>query len=97
MTNKKPVAKPVKATKPATKDTPLPAIDEGVPRFRILLQDGLTGTQIAAGTDSMDRFTRTDLMKFVRHFKKQIKLQEDKQRAEWAKYDAKHNKKAKKS
>lgn len=50
---------------------------EKIPRYRIVLQDGLTGVQVAAGTDEMALFTKTDLMKFVRHFKKSVKAIED--------------------
>lgn len=52
-------------------------IDEGVPRYRITMQDGVTGVQISAGTDDLNLFTKTDLMKFVKHFKQQIKNTEE--------------------
>ena len=50
---------------------------EKIPRYRVMFQDGETGVQVAAGTDNLALFTKTDLMKFVRHFKKQVKVIED--------------------
>ena len=48
-----------------------------VPRFRIIIQDGVTELQAAAGADDIDLFAKSDLMKFIAHLKKQIaKLEE---------------------
>lgn len=51
-------------------------IPESIPRFRILLQDGDTGIQMAAGADDLAEFTKTDLMKFVRKFRTNVTLAE---------------------
>ncbi|MEI7632130.1 MAG: hypothetical protein WCJ60_02305 [bacterium] len=48
-----------------------------IPRFRIIIQDGLTELQNAAGADNLDLFTKTDLMKFINNFKKNVKKLEE--------------------
>lgn len=44
--------------------------------FGIILFDNITGVQIAAGTENLDKFTRTDLMKMVAAFKKEVDKEE---------------------
>jgi hypothetical protein len=50
--------------------------DEHLPRFKVKFQDDETGMVLAAGTDDLDLFTKTDLLKMIRQFKKNVRLAE---------------------
>lgn len=51
-------------------------MSEPVPHYAITIakldDDGRTVFQASAGAESLDLFTKTDLMKFIAHFKKQL-------------------------
>lgn len=62
---------------------------QGVPRYRVMFQDGVTGVQIAAGTDELDKFTKSDLMEMVKAFKKNVEAEETSLRTQLNKEDKK--------
>lgn len=55
-----------------------PRVEESGPelRYAVVFMDNRTKVQVAAGTDDLDKFTKTDLMKMVEAFKKGVKDEE---------------------
>lgn len=51
-----------------------------IPQYAITIakldKDGKTIFNASAGASSLDLFTKTDMMKFIRHFKKQLAVVE---------------------
>lgn len=45
-------------------------------RYKFILMDDVTGVQLPVATDNMDKFTKTDMMKVVRAFKKGVLAEE---------------------
>ena len=45
-------------------------------RFKFILMDDVTGTQLPVATDDMDKFTKTDMMKVVKAFKEGVEAEE---------------------
>lgn len=46
-------------------------------RFAVIFMDKETNVQIAAATEDIDKFTKTDLMKMVKAFKEGVKQEEN--------------------
>lgn len=46
-------------------------------RYAVVFMDNQTKVQVAAGTDDLDKFTKTDLMKMVEAFKEGVKEEEN--------------------
>lgn len=49
---------------------------EKLPRFKFKVQDDVTGVVMAVGTDKIDHFMSTDLTKFLKQFKKNVRVAE---------------------
>lgn len=46
-------------------------------RYAVVFMDNDTKVQVAAATDNLDKFTKTDLMKMVEAFKEGVKKEEN--------------------
>ena len=46
-------------------------------RYAVIFMDSDTKVQVAAATDDLDKFTKTDLMKMVKAFKEGVKNEEN--------------------
>lgn len=52
-------------------------VEQAAPaHFGIVVFDSVTGVQFAAGTEDLDKFTKTDLMKLIAAFKKEVAKEE---------------------